>query len=287
MVLTCPDGAVAMVVDSADPAEVDHGVAAWETAIATLLPAGQTVPLVLATHPHADHIGDLPWLFARNPVELLVDDGMTAKGSVYKAYAAARARGRINAYHPIADAPAPVALCSGQVTVTLFAPADLKPKACARDLNRCSVLARVEYGDTRFLLTGDAERTEEAALLRDPATAALLPADVLKVGHHGSDTASTKPFLARVRPTCAVISAGTADLSTRNSGPHGYHHPRIATLDALNAALPAGPMRAETVPAYGGHPARWQDHEVKEGVSLPAIAGDVVIASAGHHVTCR
>jgi competence protein ComEC len=77
-------------------------------------------------------------------------------------------------------------------------------------------------GAVRFLLTGDAERGEEAWLVE--RAGAGLRADVLKVAHHGSSTSSTEPFLDAVRPRLAVISVGAANL---------YGHPDPATLRAL------------------------------------------------------
>lgn len=62
---------------------------------------------------------------------------------------------------------------------------------------------RVVYGDTAFLLMGDAEREEEEALL---ASGMPLRADVLKVGHHGSDTSTGKALLDAVQPRYAAIS---------------------------------------------------------------------------------
>jgi competence protein ComEC len=91
--------------------------------------------------------------------------------------------------------------------------------------NDNSFVLRVAYGSRAFLLVGDAEREEEAALL---ATARdRLRADVLKVGHHGSRTSSSSAFLAAVAPREAVVSVGC-----RNR----FGHPHPLTLEALAAA---------------------------------------------------
>ena len=90
--------------------------------------------------------------------------------------------------------------------------------------NDGSVVARVDYGAVRFLLTGDAEMTAEAVLLtRD---AAALHADVLKLAHHGSGTSSVEAFLRAVSPSIAAASAG------RNNR---YGHPSPAVLERLDA----------------------------------------------------
>jgi competence protein ComEC len=80
----------------------------------------------------------------------------------------------------------------------------------------------VEYGSTRFLLTGDAERTEEQWLVDRWGDA--LRADVLKAGHHGSRTSSTPPILDAVRPRLAAISVGAGNM---------YGHPSPPVLQAL------------------------------------------------------
>jgi competence protein ComEC len=77
----------------------------------------------------------------------------------------------------------------------------------------------------RFLFTGDAEAAEEDWLLaRDPAA---LAADVLKVGHHGSSTSTTAPFLAAVHPRLALVSVGAHN---------AYGHPDAAVMQALHTS---------------------------------------------------
>jgi competence protein ComEC len=91
-----------------------------------------------------------------------------------------------------------------------------------RDPNDASVVVMIEYGQLRFLLMGDAERDEERWLLANAAGA--LRADILKVGHHGSITSSTREFLAAVRPRAALVSVGAGN---------GYGHPSAAVMAAL------------------------------------------------------
>lgn len=247
------------------------------------------IPLVVATHPHADHLAGVPWLLRRNRVSLLIDNGIAGDGAVWNDYLDARERtGRIGRYAAISERPAPLALCGGEVTATAFAPDGLTQEVCARDHNRCSVLLRIDYGATSFLLTGDAERREEKQLLGDERTRALLDVDVLKIGHHGSATSTTKGFLAAVTPICAVISSGDWKRSTRNSGDHGYRLPRAVTIEAIDGALPAGqPRRRERVRVYDGQAKKWILRKVREGLAITARDGDVVVRSDGEHVTCR
>jgi competence protein ComEC len=103
------------------------------------------------------------------------------------------------------------------------------------DPNEASTVASVEYGSTRFLLMGDAERAEEAWLV-DHASSDL-KSDVLKVGHHGSSTSSTDAFLKAVQPSLAVISVGADNI---------YGHPSQDVIASL-ARVGARTVRTDMV----------------------------------------
>lgn len=90
------------------------------------------------------------------------------------------------------------------------------------NINNDSLVIKVSYGETDFLFTGDLESDAEKKL----ATAENLDCEVLKVGHHGSKTSSSKEFLNAASPEYAVISAG------RNNR---YKHPHGQTLDRLES----------------------------------------------------
>lgn len=93
----------------------------------------------------------------------------------------------------------------------------------ARDpVNDESLVLRLDFGDRRFLFTGDIERDGEAELLANQG--ADLHADVLKVPHHGSRTSSSWPFVTAVNPSVAVISCGEENR---------FHHPNPETLAHL------------------------------------------------------
>ena len=91
-----------------------------------------------------------------------------------------------------------MALGSAEISV-------LSPKKLMDSTNNNSLVLKVTYGETTLLLMGDAEAEAERLLLEQPE---LLSADVLKVGHHGSKTSTTDPFLKAVSPTYGVISVG-------------------------------------------------------------------------------
>lgn len=86
------------------------------------------------------------------------------------------------------------------------------------NLNNTSVALRLVYGETEFMLTGDAEIEEEQKIM---TTGKNLESDVLKAGHHGSKTASSDEFLNKVQPQIAVIQVGEGN---------SFGHPHFKTL---------------------------------------------------------
>ena len=100
----------------------------------------------------------------------------------------------------------------------------LGPQRSYDDPNDMSVVLKVTYGETSFLFTGDAERTAEADILDAGYD---LSATVLKVGHHGSDTSTSYPFLREIMPEYAVIQVGKDN---------SYGHPTEDTLSRLRDA---------------------------------------------------
>ena len=91
------------------------------------------------------------------------------------------------------------------------------------NLNDESLVLRFDYGDSSFLFTGDQESDAEEDVL---ASGADVDVDVLKVGHHGSNTSSSESFLAAVSPEIAVIQCGEGN---------EYGHPHLETLERLEA----------------------------------------------------
>lgn len=97
----------------------------------------------------------------------------------------------------------------------------LSPTAHSSNLNNMSVVLKITYGETVFLFQGDSEQQIEKQLLRSGVD---LNADILKVGHHGSNTSTTDDFLDAVTPQCVIISAGPDN---------SYKHPHGKVLKRL------------------------------------------------------
>ena len=105
----------------------------------------------------------------------------------------------------------------GQAQCTILAP----NSPTYKDMNNYSIVIRLVYGTTSFLFTGDAEAESEKEMLSKGYN---IKSDVLKVGHHGSNTATSPEFLKAVSPKYAVISVGKGN---------DYGHPHQVTLDKL------------------------------------------------------
>ena len=178
----------------------------------------QQLDLVIATHPHSDHIGGLPDVIEQFPVEeiLMPDlpDEMVPTTAVFQRLVESVEQQQI----PVTAASAGMEypLAEG-VCLTVLAP--LEPED---DLNNVSVVCRLDCGANSFLFCGDAEEPVEEALLD---SAAQVKAQVLKAGHHGSNTSSSGAFLDAVSPSIAVISCGQGN---------DYGHPHREVLDRLS-----------------------------------------------------
>jgi competence protein ComEC len=173
--------------------------------------------LVVLSHAHPDHLlGLIPVLRETRVDELWHPAGAAATTGAYaELLRLARAQGtRILGPDELCDRPRML----GGVRIEVLGPCPVAPGV---GLNDNSLVMRVVHHERSLLLTGDAEADEERRLLTRPE---LLRADVLKVGHHGSHTSTTEPFLAAVQPRYATISSGV-----RNR----FDHPRQVTLDTL------------------------------------------------------
>lgn len=108
----------------------------------------------------------------------------------------------------------------GSMTLTVLSPVEGKKY---NNKNNYSVVMRLDFGETSIMLTGDAEEQVEEQLLEMYGTE-MLDCDILKVGHHGSDSSSTPEFLAAVTPEFALISCGEGN---------SYGHPHAITVTSL------------------------------------------------------
>ena len=178
----------------------------------------ERLDLVVATHPHADHIGGLTEVVRALDVGLFVDNGQPHTTRTYDGLVrAVEARGiryraaRRGLRFRMGD----------EVVLTVLSPPDPPLRGTRSDLNSNSVVLFVDHGEVELLLLGDVEAEAEGRL-ELPG-----PVEVLKVAHHGSDTSSTAALLERARPSYALVSAGRGN---------PYGHPAPEALRRLRRA---------------------------------------------------
>jgi competence protein ComEC len=170
--------------------------------------------IIVGTHPHADHIGGIDTVLQAFPVKAVYMPRITHTSESFSDVLNAIEAQNLK----INTARAGTVLPLTGVKAEILAPV----KDNYEDLNNYSAVIRIVCGKRVFLFMGDAEKEAEADLL---ATGTDLKADVLKVGHHGSHSSTSEPFLSSVKPQYAIIMLG-AD--------NPYGHPHTETLKRLN-----------------------------------------------------
>lgn len=175
--------------------------------------------LVVATHPHADHIGEMTTILENFPVERFImsfmPEGEEPTTKVYLSMLELLDEKNI----PIDEAEPGKTYTLGTSQFQILAPLEGDD-----DPNAMSVVTRLTFGDRSFLFTGDAEEGVERQIL---ARGYTVKADVLKAGHHGSRTSTSDSFLRAVDPEIAVITCGEGNM---------YGHPHNETMIRLNKA---------------------------------------------------
>lgn len=169
------------------------------------------VDYLVATHPHADHIGSMDYIVNNMDIgQIYMPNVATTTKTYERLLEAVRDKGL-----KIKSAKAGMKIIDDDnLCVCIIAPAKIDED----NLNNCSVIIKITYLKDSYLLTGDAEKEELSAVTAD------MSADVLKVGHHGSRTSSTEEFFEEVNPKYALISCGTDN---------DYGHPHKETVKLL------------------------------------------------------
>jgi competence protein ComEC len=179
--------------------------------------------VVLLTHPHQDHVGGLVDVLRRFRVGLTMDSGRPYPNADYARFLAL-AKSEPKSRLVLARAGQLVHLDPGTTLEVLYpADADRRAPLPRNDINNASVVMVLRFRGFAALLTGDAQAPIEATLRQREL---IGPVDVLKVGHHGSNFATSDLLLDAIRPAAAIISVGAAN---------PYGHPGSETLRRLAA----------------------------------------------------
>ena len=165
---------------------------------------------VIGTHPHEDHIGGLDDIINNFNIETIyIPDVITTTKTFEDVLNAIENK---NMTFTIPKIDSNFKLGNANIKV-IYTGTDTK------DLNNSSIVLKMNFGNTTYLFTGDATSTIEKKILNKD-----ISANVLKVGHHGSNYSSTEPFLNKVNPQYAIISVG------KNNK---YSHPASKTINNL------------------------------------------------------
>ena len=170
---------------------------------------------VFCSHAHEDHVGGLAAALAYFPANHVYSPVTEASTKCFRDFVKYTQQQGLQVEVPAVGTTWPL----GSASVTM-----LGPVAQYSDTNDTSIVLRIDYGSTSFLLTGDMEKTAESDLV---ASGANLKADVLQVGHHGSSTSTGYAFLNAVLPEMGIISCGVDNK---------YGHPHEETLSILRDA---------------------------------------------------
>lgn len=179
----------------------------------------RTIDLVILTHPEKDHMAGLIEVLKSYKVENILWTGVVRNTAEYKEWQKLIKEEGANIF----IAQAGQRILGGRSDLDVLFPFESLEGKEMKDSNDSSIIARLVFDKTSFLFTGDSTKSVEKELLLD-LVKQQLDADVLKVGHHGSKTSTSKEFIGAVSPEIAVISAG------RNNR---YGHPHQEVLDNL------------------------------------------------------
>lgn len=162
------------------------------------------IDLIIVSHSHADHIGQLADIVKTFKVGEVWLSGNTNSSQTYQKSVEAIMASDADYYEPRRGESFEV----GPMTIEV-----LHPEKLSGDQNKDSISLRFVYGDIKFVFTGDAYKDQELQIIHSSVE---VEADILQLGHHGSDTSNDQAFLQAVNPTVAIYSAGEGNL---------YDHP--------------------------------------------------------------
>lgn len=181
-----------------------------------LPPFDRHIDVVVETHPDKDHIGGLPDVVGRYQVGAFLEPGVSSDNSVDDELRRRIVDKKISSF--FARKGMILDMGDGSYLEILFPDRDVS----GIETNDASIVAKYVYGDTCFLLTGDSPSKIEEYLIGQYKED--LECEVLKAGHHGSRTSTSKEYLHFVKPQFAIISAGKDN---------SYGHPHEEVLNNL------------------------------------------------------
>jgi beta-lactamase superfamily II metal-dependent hydrolase len=237
------------------------------------------IHLIIATHAHEDHIGGLVGVLNSNiTIDTVIYNNQTHSSATYTNFVTAAQTHNLTAAQ------------RGQIfsltkTSTLTVVNPVQPLQFS-DQNDNSVVTKLQTGNTTFLFTGDAEEPAEQSML--VSSVVSLCCDVLKVGHHGSYTATTQTFLDIVDPKYAIISAG---LDNKYDHPHNQTLQKLQTKNVTTyCTLQTGTIIAQTngtTITFPNNPTPITIPEIPQNLIVPVFVSALTIIMLYKHKTTK
>ena len=173
--------------------------------------------IVIATHPHEDHIGGMTKVFEKYEVKSFYMPKVTSTTKTFENMMKAVSNEGLKVKVKVINEGTSIDIGEGAKFIA-YSP----NKDTYDNLNDYSPIMKLTYGNKSFIFTGDAEKSVESEVLKSYANE--LKADVIKFGHHGSSTSSTKEFIDAISPQYGIISCGVDN---------SYGHPHREILDII------------------------------------------------------
>ena len=289
ILVTCPDGKHHLLIDSGDT-RYPGSSASFKADMGSAFPDKKEITTVVASHPHADHIGNMKWVLENFEVGTYVDNGQKTDaasfGALEKVKVKLRKSGKLTYVNGKQTSFGHIAFCP-DVDLEIFEPWAVSTSLS--DPNNRSVGVHLTYKNKSFLFVGDMEEEAEKVMLTNftESESGELRASVLKVGHHGSDTSSTDKFVRHVMPELVVVSCGKKDVGTNT----GYKHPRLSTVrEYFDWFVEKPPPATETLPkhdqlwAFDRDSSQWRQQTRPAAMWLTPNDGTVTLSCDGQKI---
>ncbi|MCP6719319.1 MAG: MBL fold metallo-hydrolase [Patescibacteria group bacterium] len=176
------------------------------------------IDMIILTHPEHDHIFGLLEVLKKYKVDFILWTGVLRDTAEYEEWKRLIGSGMSN----VKVVKAGQRIITPKTIINILYPFEDLEGKIVKNTNNTSIVSRLVFGNTSFIFTGDAYKSVE----REIANGELyVESDILKIGHHGSKTSTSKELLEEVKPEIAVISVGKLNK---------YGHPHFEVLEALD-----------------------------------------------------